>query len=265
LANKFEKFDPAHPDANLSDIDSIPGDMDWEVEKLANSFSRYSLRIRRFVERERAFTRDASHEFRTPLTVIKMASGILLSEENLDDYSKKYVTRIKASAQDMEELIDAFLILARETDKEFEDEHIVVADVVNAELSSAKIYLDEKPISLEVDEQYPLELFTAVKVVSIVLGNLIRNAVLYTNEGKVTVILKEKSVIISDTGIGMTEDQIKRIFQPYYRVDQQSNTERKGYGVGLTIVERLASRFNWLVDVKSEVGVGTRIEVTFKT
>ena len=161
LANKFEKFDPAHPDANLSDISSIPGDMDWEVEKLANSFSTYSLRIRRFVERERAFTRDASHEFRTPLTVIKMASGILLSEENLDDYSKKYVTRIKTSAQDMEELIDAFLILARETDKEFVDETIVVADIVEQELCSAKIYMDEKPVSLEIDQQYPLELFTA--------------------------------------------------------------------------------------------------------
>ena len=125
--------------------------------------------------------------------------------------------------------------------------------------------MDEKPVSLEIDQQYPLELFTAQKVVSIVLGNLIRNAVLYTNEGTVRVVIKEKSVVISDTGIGMNEDQIKRIFQPYYRADQQGKTERKGYGVGLTIVERLASRFNWLVNVESEVGVGTRIELVFKS
>ena len=97
------------------------------------------------------------------------------------------------------------------------------------------------------------------------LGNLIRNAVLYPNEGTVRVVIKEKSVVISDTGIGMNEDQIKRIFQPYYRADQQGKTERKGYGVGLTIVERLASRFNWLVNVESEVGVGTRIELVFKS
>jgi len=263
LANKFEKFDPAHPDANLSDIDSIPGDMDWEVQKLAKSFSTYSLRIRRFVERERAFTRDASHEFRTPLTVIKMASDILLSEQDLDDYSKKYVSRIKGSAQDMEELIDAFLILARETDKEFEDESIIIADIVEEELTSAKIYLDQKPIDLEIDEQYPLVLSTARKVVSIVLGNLIRNAVLYTNEGTVTVTVKEKSVLITDTGIGMSKDQIKRIFQPYYRAHQQGKTQRKGYGVGLTVVERLASRFNWHVNVESEEGIGTTVELVF--
>ena len=265
LSNKFDKFDPAHPDADLHDIKSIPGDMDWEIEKLAKSFSSYSLRIRRFVERERAFTRDASHEFRTPLTVIKMAADILLAENTLDDYSKKFVNRIKGSAKDMEELIDAFLILARETDKEFEDEPVEVANLVQNELDSAKIYLDNKPISLEIDEQYPLELFTAQKVVSIVLGNLIRNAILYTNEGVVSVVIKEKSVLVSDTGIGMNDEQIKKIFQPYYRANQPGKTERKGYGVGLTIVKRLASRFDWEVHVDSEVGKGTQIEVFFKS
>ncbi len=264
LANKFDRFDPAHADSCLKDLSSIPGDADWEVEKLVTSFASYSRRIQNFVERERAFTRDASHEFRTPLTVIKMASDLLLAEQDLDDYSKKYVTRIKGSARDMEELIDAFLILARETDKEFEDEQVVVVDAVEREIKSADIYLDNKPVTIEIDEQYPLELYTAKKVVSIVLGNLIRNAILYTNEGVVTMSIREKSVLISDTGIGMTEDQIKKIFQPYYRAEHGSKTKRKGYGVGLTIVKRLSNRFNWVVEVNSKVDVGTDIEVFFK-
>ena len=263
LAHKFDRFDPAHPSASLEDLSDIPGDVDWEVEKLVRSFSSYSRRIQRFVERERAFTRDASHEFRTPLTVIKMAADLLLAEQNLDDYSKKYAARIKGSARDMEELIDAFLILARETDKEFEDEHTVVADIVEYEIKAASIYLDDKPVTIEVDEQYPLELNTARKVVSIVLGNLIRNAVLYTNEGTVSVIIKEHSVVIADTGIGMSEEQTKKIFQPYYRAEQEGKTKRKGYGVGLTIVKRLSNRFNWIVEVESQVDAGTRIEVFF--
>ena len=264
LANKFDRFDPAHSDASLKDLSSIPGDVDWEVEKLVKSFASYSRRIQNFVERERAFTRDASHEFRTPLTVIKMASDLLLSEQNLDDYSRKNITRIKGSARDMEELIDAFLILARETDKEFEDQHIVVVDVVEREIRAADIYLEGKPLSIEIDEQYPLELYTAQKVIAIVLGNLIRNAILYTNQGIVTVTIKEKSVLISDTGIGMTEDQIKKIFQPYYRAEHGDKTKRKGYGVGLTIVKRLSNRFHWVVKVDSEVDVGTNVEVFFK-
>lgn len=263
LANKFDRFDPAHADASLEDLSNIPGDVDWEVEKLVSSFSSYSRRIQRFVERERAFTRDASHEFRTPLTVIKMASDLLLAEQELDDYSKKYVTRIKGSARDMEELIDAFLILARETDKEFEDEQTIIVNVIEREIKSAEIYLDGKSVTIEIDEQYPLQLYTARKVVGIVLGNLIRNAILYTNEGSVSVVIKEHSVVIQDTGIGMSEDQIKKIFQPYYRAEQSGKTTRKGYGVGLTIVKRLSTRFNWIVDVESEPNVGTRIEVHF--
>ncbi len=263
LANKFDKFDPAHPDASLEDLNQIPGDSDWEIEKLVNSFSTYSRRIKRFVERERSFTRDTSHELRTPLTVIKMASDLLLAEQELDDYSKKYVTRIKGSAQDMEELIDAFLILARETDKEFIDEQTAVLDVINNEIRVAQIYLEDKPIAVEIDEQFPLELFTARKVMSIVLGNLIRNAALYTNEGKIKIIIQEFSVVIQDTGIGMSEDQISRVFHPYYRAQHDAKTKRRGYGVGLTIVKRLCNRFGWTVNVQSEVDVGTSIEVVF--
>jgi len=263
LANKFDRFDPAHASASLDDLHDIPGDMDWEVEKLVNSFRSYSKRIKSFVERESAFTRDASHEFRTPLTVIKMASGLLLSENNLDQRARKFVTRIKGSANDMEELIDAFLILARETDKEFEDKQIVVSELIEREIKAAQIYLDGKPIEISIDEQYPLELDTAHKVLSIVLGNLIRNAVLYTKRGSIVVRIKQDSVAIVDTGIGMTDEQIKKIFQPYYRAEQGDTTDRSGYGVGLTIVKRLANRFNWAVEVRSEVNVGTTVEVNF--
>jgi signal transduction histidine kinase len=263
VANKFDRFDPARSQNGLDDLGAIPGDVDWEVDKLVSSFRSYSKRIQQFVERERTFTRDASHEFRTPLTVIKMASDLLLAEQELDEYSKKYVTRIKGSAKDMEELIDAFLILARETDNEFEDQHIFAADLVAKEVAKADIYLEGKSISIDIDQQYPLELYTAERVVSIVLGNLIRNAVLYTNEGTVTIRIKQNSVEIIDTGIGMTKDQIRRIFQPYYRAEHTGKTQRRGYGVGLTIVKRLSNRFNWRVTVDSEIDKGTSIEVFF--
>ena len=104
---------------------------------------------------------------------------------------------------------------------------------------------------------------------SIVLGNLIRNAVLYTEEGEVVISIRSASVVVSDSGIGMSSNQIERIFQPYYRADSSvddgktSSTSRKGYGVGLTIVKRLSNRFNWILDVKSEIDIGTTIVVNF--
>lgn len=163
----------------------------------------------------------------------------------------------------MEELIDAFLVLARETDKEFEHEYVLVRDLVDREINLASIYLDGKDINVQVVDEYSLELISAQKVLSIVLGNLIRNAILYTHEGKVTITIRENSVVIADTGIGMDAEQLKRIFQPYYRADNENKTNRQGYGVGLTIVRRLSNRFNWKVDVQSEVNVGTRVELIF--
>lgn len=263
LANKFERFDPAHPDSSIADLSSIPGDIDWEVEKLVSSLSSYSRRIKNFVERERAFTRDASHEFRTPLTVIKMASDLLLAEDDLNKYSRKYGQRIKESAKNMEELIDAFLILARETDKEFDDEPVVIRELVEREVRDASFYSEDKDLTVEVREEYPLQLPLPRKVVSIVLGNLIRNAVIYTEHGSVVITIKENSVIVSDTGVGMCEQQIKRIFQPYYRANENDDPTRKGYGVGLTIVKRFSDRFNWNVSVQSEVGVGTSFSLSF--
>ena len=123
-------------------------------------------------------------------------------------------------------MIDAFLILARETDNEFEDQHIIVADLIAKEVSKSDVLFQDKPVTVDIDQQFPLELYTAEKVVSIVLGNLIRNAVLYTNEGTVTIRIKEQSVEIADTGIGMTEDQIKRIFQPYYRAEHTGQNSK---------------------------------------
>ncbi len=263
LANKFDRFDPAHPNSNISDLEQIPGDRDWEVETLVRSLSKYSKRIKHFVERERAFTRDASHEFRTPLTVIKMASDLLLAEPNLDDYARNYGQRIQGSARDMEELIDAFLILARETDNEFEDEPVLVSDVVAYEVDAAKIYNVEKELSINVIELHPLQLTTARKVLCIVLGNLIRNAMLYTNEGGVTITISKKAVTVSDTGVGMSADQTRKIFRPYYRGQQNDGQERQGYGVGLTIVKRLSSRFDWDIAVESEVGQGTTFTLSF--
>lgn len=264
LANKFDRFDPAHADASLEDLSQIPGDIDWEVEKLVNSFKSYSRRIQHFVERERAFTRDASHEFRTPLTVIKMASDLLMAGQQLDEKSKSYAARIKGSAKDMEDLIDAFLILARETDKEFENEVLNVRELIEKEIKIAEVYLEDKPIEILIEEEFPLSLETAEKVLSIVLGNIIRNAILYTNEGKVTIRINYNSVEVIDTGIGMSQEQIKKVFQPYYRAEGENKTKRKGYGVGLTIVKRLSNRFDWHVEVQSEVNAGTSFKVIFK-
>ena len=101
----------------------------------------------------------------------------------------------------------------------------------------------------------------ADKVVSVLLGNLIRNAILYTEHGNIDITVTHSSVIIKDSGIGIPEDQVEQVFSPFYR---GNNTTAVGHGVGLTIVKRLSDRFGWPLRIESAPDKGTRIEILFK-
>jgi len=272
LAEKFDKHDPADPKSKPIDMAEIPGDVDWEIEKLASSIDAYSRRIKLFVDRERAFTRDASHEFRTPLTVIKMASGMLQTEQNLSDKGEKYLEKIVRSTEHLRELVRVFLMLARETDHDLEEEHVSVLDVVEQELEDVKIVNDNPLVSTHVDHAQDIHLKVPRNVLAVTLGNLIRNAFQYTDEGLVSAAIEGRTLEISDTGIGMTEDELKNVFQAFYRGEVQINSngnnspsrERpRGYGVGLAIVHRLATQFDWEIDFRSIKGQGTTVVVTF--
>jgi signal transduction histidine kinase len=98
------------------------------------------------------------------------------------------------------------------------------------------------------------------QVVSILLGNLLRNAFSYTDAGEVVVEIGAGTVRIRDTGVGMPADRIEAMFRPFVRGEHD---RRGGHGVGLTIVRRLSDRFGWPLQVTSEPGVGTTIDIAF--
>ncbi|MCB1602849.1 MAG: HAMP domain-containing histidine kinase, partial [Xanthomonadales bacterium] len=88
----------------------------------------------------------------------------------------------------------------------------------------------------------------------------IRNAVSYTDEGRVRVIVDPGMVTVEDTGVGMSEEDLKQIFQPFFRAE---HGRRGGIGVGLTIVKRLSDRFRWPIEFESKLGEGTKVKVRF--
>jgi len=98
------------------------------------------------------------------------------------------------------------------------------------------------------------------RVFAVLFGNLLRNACHYTDSGSVVVHVQPGKVAIEDTGVGMTRDELTRVFDAFYRGgDQRSG----GHGIGLNIVRRLSERFDWPVVVDSEAGKGTRVTVLF--
>jgi len=263
LAKKFESFDPVSAQVPSINFADIPGEVDYETYILAESLSDYVQRIELFVDRERAFTRDVSHELRTPLTVVNMAVNLLETSKDLSESDLKSLNRIKSASKNMLELVDVFLILARESNEEIDNTPVFINEVVEHQLTQLKPLLDAKQNALTVnilaDQSYEIE--TSSKILEVMLGNLIQNAIKYTEHGQIDISITQDSVTVADTGIGMSQEQVDQIYRPFF---QAGTRPSGGYGVGLTIVKRIADRFDWQLSVNSELNTGTEMTINFK-
>jgi signal transduction histidine kinase len=260
LAREVNRIDPDIPREQRLAVADLPADADTEVRVLAEALAGLADRIDAFAERERNFTRDASHELRTPLTVIRIATDVLLGRRDLDDQTLDHVRRIRRSSEEMERLVEAFLLLARETDQGLPDERVCLNDVADAEIERLRLIARDKPIELTLEADCQLFVEGPLQVIASVIGNLVRNAIAYTDKGRVRVIIDGTGVAIEDSGIGMEKDEVDAAFRPFFRADAG---RVGGHGVGLTIVRRFADRFGWPLDIISRPGSGTRVTVGF--
>jgi signal transduction histidine kinase len=260
IARSVRDWDPMEPDPTALGPDRLPADAGPEARQLAGALQRMAERMRAFVRRERDFTRDASHELRTPLTVIRVASDLLGGDADLPERARRSLARIQVAGRDMDSVIDAFLILAREGDVEPQREDFAVRDVVAEEVGTARALLADKPVELVVAELASPVLHAAPRVFAVMLRNLLANACTFTERGRVEVRIEGDRVVVSDTGIGMSADVMQRAFDPFYRAEPDRLT---GKGMGLSIVRRLGDRFGWPVVLDSQPGRGTVATIRF--
>jgi signal transduction histidine kinase len=260
LARQVRELNPSSPEPQKLDPGRLPREADDEVRELADALVRYSQRLADFVAREREFTRDASHELRSPLTVLQLSSDMLQADESLSPSSRRAAERVGRAARDMDELTSAFLLLAREAEVGLPAKPVCLNDLLADELERARSLAEGRSIQSSLVESCRLQVEAPAKVLSIVFGNLLRNAFSYTDRGEVRVLVEPATIVIEDTGVGISPDRIGEMFRPFVRGE---GSRRGGYGVGLTIVRRLSDRFGWPLEIESEPGVGTRIRIRF--
>ncbi|HXH01239.1 MAG TPA: HAMP domain-containing sensor histidine kinase [Xanthomonadaceae bacterium] len=239
-----------------------PVGLEGEARQLADALHGTAMRVQEFVRRERDFTRDASHELRTPLTVIRVASDLMLADPELSTRLQRSLGRIQRAGHDMEQLIDAFLILSRESDIEPLKETFSVMDVVHEEIAKITPACQAKGLTVKVVDHAAPMLHASPRVLGVMLRNLLDNACTYTDCGDIVVEVHDDRIVIRDSGIGMTAEAIERAFDPFYRVDQVNPL---GKGMGLSIVRRLGDRFGWPVSLESVSDVGTIATIRFGT
>ena len=229
---------------------------DEEIEVLGRALDHLLGRVNRFVERERLFTREASHELRSPLTVIRMASDNLLNRQALAPSARTQVERIRRAALDMEELTEILLLLAREHDGALTKAPVLVNEVLAQELASCRLLYADKALRWTLQEDNALWIDSAPRIVAIVFGNLLRNAGSYTRAGAVLVQVAGTTVTIRDSGMGMSASHLDEVFDPL-----RSRQHAQGNGIGLSLVKRITERFAWTIDIDSGPGRGTAVRV----
>ena len=217
---------------------------DDEVGELARALDDYSDRLTDVVQRDREFNADVSHELRTPLAVIKSATELLLSQDNLDDKTRQRLLRIQRAQENGTDLTGALLQLSR---NERGHGATDVARLAEHLLEASRLQLRGKPLDLRLEGEPGLVVDAPEAAVSVALGNLIGNAVKYTASGEVVVRVNMTSVDVIDSGPGLTAEEAARLFERGFRGAHAEHTH--GGGIGLSIVRRLCDLYGWNVRV----------------
>ena len=235
-----------------------------EVGQLALMFDQYLERIEQFIAREQEFTGNASHELRTPLTIINGAVELLQENPNLPERAQSQVARIARAGQRMAQMVDVLLMLARNDADQSLTGQCQLRDVVEEVKEQYGFLLENKPIELQC--QIAEATVEAPKaLLAIALGNLLRNAMIYTEQGFVKIEGDENSLSVSDSGPGISVQEQQQIFQRHYRGLASQSGRGSGSGIGLSIVQRICERYQWQIAVDSQQGKGTRITLHFVT
>lgn len=206
-----------------------------EVGVLAGAIEKTLERISAFIVRERDFTGSASHELRTPITVITGALE-LLEQSDLSTEDVKAVDRIRRATLEMKSTIEMFLCIAREADDGQYGEQFLVAPLIERAVEQQRYLLNGKRVEVDVQSLATPVVRGHTQAFLIAVTNLVRNAFEQTpgEQGPITVLLKEHELLVTNRLAG---DGVGRF--------TQAGSSYNGHGLGLGIVQRLCERNGW--------------------
>lgn len=231
-----------------------------EIGTLARAFSGRSKKMQQFLSDEKLFTGDVSHELRTPLTIMLGAAELLevrLANLPEDLLVAKRITRVAAESA---ERVSALLLLSQSPEM-LKATQLLLSHVVIREIDRYRQLLGDKPVKIELTgANEDVWVLARSELAGIAIGNLIRNACQYTQQGTVLVTLQHDRIVIEDEGPGLPENVRVRLFTRHIR---GHSDEYVGSGLGLAIVKRVADHMGWNIKYESPVTGGSKFTLLF--
>lgn len=243
------------------------GRADDELSRLAKTFNEMIDRLQQAFEAQNRFVSDASHELRTPISIIQGYAGLIDRwGKNEPRVLEESITAIRREAESMAALVERLLFLARgdRGSIRIQKEKVDLSALITEVVCESRLIAPSRVI----DGETPGQTFILAdgKLIKQMLRALVDNAVKYTREsGQVLIRLEKTSsqavVTVCDNGIGIPAEDLPHIFERFYRVDKARSREQGGSGLGLSIVRWIVEAHQGAVEVTSTPGQGTAFRV----
>ena len=232
-------------------------------------YSKLYNRLQEVDKMKDDFISMAAHELRTPLTAIKGYADLVSEVKGLSDRDKDNLAIIKISADRLNSLVADILDVSRLSQGRlvFNFQAVDPSDIIKKTIDSLKVEADSRGLEMKYERK-------ALPKISIdpirfeqALVNLVGNAIKYTPKGKIEVLTEEAKgklyIRIADTGLGISAEEQRRLFEKFYRIQTKETQEIIGTGLGLWITKELIEKMGGTIMVESIKGMGAHFIISF--
>ncbi len=248
--------------SNRVSIDNIPS----EIKELVTTFNHLLNNLEDSFAKITSFSHDASHELKTPLTVIRGEIEVALKQDRSMDEYKSILRDILEESTSIEKIINQLLFLSQKNTAEIKSNFLevyldeVVIDSVKWIDKFAKI----KNIEIVIKKIIPSTIYANETLLKIAINNILKNAITHSNNDTVIEISMDESekeylLSIKDNGQGISDEDLPFIFERFYRADKALSRKDSGFGLGLSIVKMILDIHSYTIAIQSKKEVGTTV------
>lgn len=242
-----------------------------EIDLLSQEINNLLQRLEISFDKVSQFSSDASHELKTPLTIIRGEIEIALRKDRSSNEYKDTLSNCLDELITIQQTIDDLLFLAKNEHEVLEqnEEEIYLDEVSLEAYKEMQTFAKLKNIKLECQIKEPLQIKGHHKLLKIAIKNILKNAITFSHENSTVTISNYQDkgnqiICIEDKGIGISKEDQEKIFDKFYRTDKSRNKESGGTGLGMSIVEKVVKIHKGVIKLQSEENLGTKVYFIFK-
>lgn len=239
-----------------------------EIKELISTFNQLLNNLEDSFNKVTDFSNNASHELKTPLTVIRGEIEVALKHEREPQEYKEILEDILEESSAIEKIINQLLFLAKKNTNELKNDfkELYLDEIIMDTILQVKKFALRKNIAIEAKKIIPATIYANETLLKIAISNILKNAVIYSpKNSKIDIYMDENDneyiLKIKDNGYGIEEKDLPHIFEKFYKADKIRSRKEGGSGLGLAIVKMILDIHHYNIEVKSKVNIGTNVSI----